>query len=177
MSKLPISWSDGTFAGKTIFPKTTTFTSYSGFEQKLSDTNRKSFGRFFKTTVYVSRGKFWGKRTFLWEISSFIIFDFWSISFCNFAAKMTAVIVKLHFSCPVELFEHLFLRFLSFFLFSGLQKESFLTFGMKTFGRVVDDERKNGLKNTFYFSHLLLTSSGSFGFDWKIFDRVVDTAF
>ena len=51
LSKLPISWSDGTFAGKTIFPKTTTFTTYSGFEQKLSDTNRKSFGRFVNTTV------------------------------------------------------------------------------------------------------------------------------
>ena len=161
---------------KQFFPKTTTFTSYSGFEQKLSDTNRKSFGRFFKTTVYVSRGKFWGKRTFLWEISSFIIFDFWSISFGNFAAKMTAVIVKLHFSCPVELFEDLFLKLFCFFIFSGLQVESFHTFGWKTFGRVVDDERKNSLKYTFYFSNLLLTSSGSFGFDWKFFCGVFDTA-
>ena len=34
MSKLPISGSDGTFAGKTIFRKTTSFLSYSGFGQE-----------------------------------------------------------------------------------------------------------------------------------------------
>ena len=57
-------------------------------------------------------------------------------------AEVTAVVGKLPFSCPVELFEDLFFRFFKFFNILGLQAESFQTFGRKTFVRVVDTEFK-----------------------------------
>ena len=63
----------------------------------------------------------------------------------------------------------------SFFsIFFGLQVENFQTFGLKTFGRVIDIESKHSLNKSFCFSHLFVTSSGSFGFDWQIFGRVID---
>ena len=73
-------------------------------------------------------------------LSSFSTFDQYFYS--NFAVDLTAVVEKLHFSCPVELFEDLFLGFMKFFIFFSLQAESFQTFGRKTFGRVVDTEFK-----------------------------------
>ena len=94
-------------------------------------------------------------------MSSFIIFDLWSITFWNFAAEMIAVVEKLHFSCPVELFEDLFLRLMKLFIFLGLQAESFQTFGMKTFGRVVDTETKNTSLKNFSFCYCFGTSGGS----------------
>ena len=87
LSKLPISWSDGTFAGKTFFLNTTTFLSYSGFEQKLSDTYWNCFGRFVNTAFYVSRKVLRG-RVFPREVYSFNIFRLWAKNNWNSTAEI-----------------------------------------------------------------------------------------
>ena len=66
---------------------------------------------------------------------------------------MIAVVEKLHFSCPVELFEDLFLRLMKLFIFLGLQAESAQTFGMKTLGRLVYTETKNTSSKNFSFCY------------------------
>ena len=133
LSKVPVSWSDATFARKTIFPKTTTFLSCSGFEQNLSDTNLKISGRFVNTTFWVSRGKFWGKRTFFWEVSSLINFELWAVSICNFAAELTVVIAKMHFLCPMEFFDDLFLKLFNFFHIFEASSGKFPNFWLENF--------------------------------------------
>ena len=87
LSKLPISWSDGTFAGKTFFLNTTTFLSYSGFEQKLSDTYWNCFGRFVNTAFYVYRKVLRG-RVFPREVYSFNIFRLWAKNNWNFTDEI-----------------------------------------------------------------------------------------
>ena len=85
----------------------------------------------------------------------------WEIAFFVSGGNVWRIISEIH-----EVF-HIF----------GLQAESFQTFGMKTFGRVVDTETKNTSLNNFSFCYRFGTSGGKICKNLKKIGRVIDTAF
>ena len=89
----------GNFRGKLVFGITDFFSHQPlAVSRKLSDFQRKLFGKVFNTAFYVSWGQFWEK-FFSRKVHPFIFFGLWAKNVCDFADQKSTVPSKLHSPC------------------------------------------------------------------------------